>query len=50
MEPTTGRHTHDVAILIPAGIFWSPGAVVETVTALTMVVRRSLISNASLIS
>lgn len=43
MEPTIGRHTHD-AILIPAGIFWPPGAVVETVTALTVVVCCSLIS------
>lgn len=44
MEPTIGRHTHDVAILILADIFWPPGAVVETMTALTVVVYCSLIS------
>jgi len=37
MEPTTGRHAYDVAILILAGVIWPPVVVVEMVTALMMV-------------
>lgn len=37
MEPTTGRHAYDVAILILADVIWPPVVVVEMVTALMMV-------------